>query len=586
MKATGSDWRADYFTSSNCNIYSCLFTPACNFRKPLRPPGPASSGGTRPPKSAGVNLLLLEDNWELPILSKMSAMKFACLLIAILLLAPGRGESSTITSPGEPYEFHYENVLGTSLEIKVVAASSTQSEAAEQTVLAEIEREAHILSSWDPQSEFSNWFGTSGQPVRISPELFEVLGLFDQWRELTHGALDASAETITRAWKRAAAEKRMPTPDELSAAVAGVQKVHWRLDPANRTATHTSDTPLAMNSFVKSYIAGRAADKALTTSGAQGLVVNIGGDIVVRGNWRELVDISDPRSDAENGAPIAHLAIRDRAVATSGDYRRGVEISGRHYSHIVDPRTGMPADQIISSTVVARTAAEAGALATALSVLTPEESSRLAASLPGVEYLLVRKNGERIVSSGWSSYEAAPVQHVAALRPQATFEKVAAQSKITQWDQKCELAITIELNLIEGYRVHRPYVAVWIEDENHAPVRTVALWFAKYKYLHELRAWSRDESLRSVSEDTHVMNSVSSATRPPGKYTFRWDGKDDSGNLVKPGKYSVMIEAAREHGTYQLMHQEMDFNGLPNKLQLTGDVEIASATLDYHKIEK
>ena len=102
--------------------------------------------------------------------------------------------------------------------------------------------------------------------------------------------------------------------------------------------------------------------------------------------------------------------------------------------------------------------------------------------------------------------------------------------------------------------------------------------------LNELRAWSREESMRSVSEDTHIMNSVSSATRPPGKYTFRWDGKDDFGKPVKAGKYTVMIEAAREHGTYQLMHQEIDFNGSPKQFQLPGDVEIASATLDYHKI--
>jgi hypothetical protein len=271
-------------------------------------------------------------------------------------------------------------------------------------------------------------------------------------------------------------------------------------------------------------------------------------------------------------------------VATSGDYRRGVEIGGRHYSHIVDPRTGMPADQIISSTVIAQSPAEAGALATALSVLTPEESSRLVASMPGVEYLLVKKNRERIVSNGWSAFEATPAAHAAALRPAAAYEQVAARSSASQWDPKYELTVAIELSLIEGYRVHRPYVAVWIEDEEHAPVRTIALWFAKYKYLRELRAWSREESMRSVSEDTHVMNSVSSATRPPGKYTFKWDGRDDFGNVVKAGKYSVMIEAAREHGSYQLMHQEMDFNGSPRQFQLPGDVEIASATLDYHKI--
>ena len=333
-------------------------------------------------------------------MSGTTLLKFTLLLVASLVPAPSRGGSSTTSRHDKLYVFHYENVLGTSLEIKVAASSSTQSEKAKEVVLAEIDRESRILSSWDPHSEFSNWFRKKDQPVKISPELFEVLSLFDKWRGLTYGALDASAETITRVWKRAAAENRLPTQSELDAAVASVRSVHWRLDAANRTATHTSDVPLALNSFVKSYIAGHAAEKAQTATGAQGLVVNIGGDLVVTGDWNEPVDVADPKSDAENDAPIARLLVRDRAVATSGDYRRGVEIGGRHYSHIVDPRTGMPADQIISSTVIAHSPAEAGALATALSILTTEERSRLVAAWPGVEYLLVKKNGERIASGG------------------------------------------------------------------------------------------------------------------------------------------------------------------------------------------
>ncbi|HEV7968103.1 MAG TPA: DUF2271 domain-containing protein [Candidatus Acidoferrales bacterium] len=504
-------------------------------------------------------------------------------LFAVILLLPCWVGSATTSTHDKLYVFNYENVLGTSLEIRVGASSVAQSEKAEKAVVTEIERESRILSSWDSDSEFSNWFRTMGQPVRISPELFEVLSLFDKWRGRTHGALDASAEAITRVWKRAAAEKRLPSRAELDTAVASVRRVHWQLDPVNRTATHMSDAPLALNSFVKSYIAGRAAETALRASGAQGLVVNIGGDLVVRGDWTEPVNVADPKSDAENGAPIARLFIRDRAVATSGDYRRGVEIGGRHYSHIVDPRTGMPADRIISSTVIARNPADAGALATALSVLSPEESADLIGSMAGVEYLLVEKNGDRIMSAGWNSYEAALSSRVAASQP-ADYKMVAARPASSLWDSKYELTVTIELSLIEGYRVHRPYVAVWIEDEHHAPVRTIALWFGKYKFLNELRAWSREESMRSVSDDTHVMNSVSSATRPPGKYTFKWDGKDDLGNFVAAGKYTVMIEGVREHGSYQLMHQEIDFNGSPKQFQLPGGVEIASATLDYHKI--
>ena len=513
-------------------------------------------------------------------------MKSTLLLAAILLLVPSLGESTTVSAYDELYVFHYENVLGTSLELKIVAPSPAQSEQIEKVALAEIDREAHILSSWDADSEFSRWFRTMDQPVHVSPELFEVLGLFDEWRNRTHGALDASAEMISRVWKNAAGEKRLPSEAELRTAVAGVRRVHWKLDSVNRTATHTSDVPLALNSFVKSYIAGRAADAALTTSGARAVVVNIGGDLVIRGEWIEPVAVSNPESDAENGIPVARLLISNRAVATSGDYRRGVEIQGRHYSHIVDPRTGMPADEIISSTVFAPTPADAGALATALSVLTAAESARLVASIPGAEYMLVKRNGEKVMSSGWSSLEAPSSPQTAAMRPAAYFQKMAAQSGVPIWNSQYELTISIELSQFAGFRVRRPYVAVWIEDERHVPVRTISIWFDKPRFLRDMYAWSRAENSLSAGDAAHVIGSVSSATRPPGKYTFRWDRKDDYGQPVKAGKYNVMIEAAREHGTDQLMHQEIDFNGSPKQLQLAGGVEIASASLDYHKISQ
>jgi thiamine biosynthesis lipoprotein len=513
-------------------------------------------------------------------MTKVISIMFSAMLLAALCV---RG-SSTISPSAPPHVFHYENVLGTSLELKILVASDAQSERAAAAVLAEIDRENKILSSWDPNSEFGHWFKTVDRPVHVSPELFEVLKLFDQWRERTQGALDASAETITRVWQTAAAQHRLPSKPELRAAVAKVQRVHWKLDAANRTATHMSNAPLAMNSFVKSYIAGRSADAALAVPGVRGIVVNIGGDLVVRGDLAEAIDVGDPKSDAENGVPIAQLIVRNRTIATSGDYRRGVQIAGQHYSHIVDPRTGMTADEIISSTVVAPNPADAGALATAFSVLSPEESRRVAATIPGVEYLLVRNTGERVASKGWSSLEVSRVPPAPPNRTVHKFQLVAQQAPESMWDPTFELIVGIELSHINGFRVNRPYVAVWIEDEGHLPVRTIALWFAKYRFLSELRSWSRTEELRSNSEDTHVMNSVSSATRPPGKYSFRWDGKDDFGRPVKAGKYTVQIEASREHGTYQLMRQDMDFSGVPAQFQLPGGVEIASAFLDYHKI--
>ena len=114
-------------------------------------------------------------------------------------------------------------------------------------------------------------------------------------------------------------------------------------------------------------------------------------------------------------------------------------------------------------------------------------------------------------------------------------------------------------------------------------MRTLALWFDKERWLPDLKQWYRDERLRALAEGNDITASVSSATRPPGKYSLKWDGKDQNGKPVKAGRYTVCIEAAREHGTYQVIRQEVDFNGKPQQFQLPGNIEVASAALDYRK---
>jgi hypothetical protein len=125
-------------------------------------------------------------------------------------------------------------------------------------------------------------------------------------------------------------------------------------------------------------------------------------------------------------------------------------------------------------------------------------------------------------------------------------------------------------------------VAIWAEDENHAPVRTICLWHGSNRYLPELKSWYLKYRERYTT-DNNFSSSVTSATRSAGKYTVKWDGKDDEGNFVKPGKYTIKIEASREHGTYQLMRQEIEFDEKPKQMNLTGNIEISSASMDYRK---
>jgi thiamine biosynthesis lipoprotein ApbE len=463
--------------------------------------------------------------------------------------------------------------------MKVAAASPEVAEDAEEMALAEISRESGILSSWDKQSEFSRWFATRNQAVPVSRELFEVLSLFETWGERTSGALNPAAEVATQTWKAAASAGREPSLAERGTAVAEMRGEHWKLDRESQTATHLDGTPLAMNSFVKSYIMDRAVTAAMRVDGVTAVVLNIGGDVVIRGAWSEPVCLADPRSDAENSMPVARLAVKDRAVATSGSYRRGFDIGGRHYSHIIDPRTGATADEILSATVTSPRPVEAGALATAFCVLPVKESRRVAERSPGVEYLLITASGRQVASAGWDRYLAG--MPVAAMMLAAKPASVLAATA-GGFDGGYELTVNLELALLGG-GARRPYVAVWIEDKDKFPVRTLALWYQKERWLPDLRAWYRDDRMRAMAEGNDITATVASATRPSGRYTLKWDAKDNAGKPVRPGQYTVCIEAAREHGTYQIIRQEMEFTSAPKKIDLPGNQEIASASLDYRK---
>ena len=128
--------------------------------------------------------------------------------LALALTSVG---SSTGSTREQVFTSRYENVLGTSLDLKVSSSSGVQAKRAEAAVLDEMNRESRILSSWSQDSEFSRWARTHNQPIAVSPTLFDVLGLYDQWRVRTNGALNASAGEVIGVWKNAERARRLPS---------------------------------------------------------------------------------------------------------------------------------------------------------------------------------------------------------------------------------------------------------------------------------------------------------------------------------------------------------------------------------------
>lgn len=485
---------------------------------------------------------------------------------------------------GEEYVAFHENILGTSLELRLRADSAGAAGRGEDRVLAEIDRLARIFSGYDPTSEFARWQGSTGTPTALSPELFDLLGASDRWRELSGGAFDPRVEILTRLWAASAKQDRLPTTEELAAALDRLGRPAWVLEDESRTARRLGDTPLTLNAIAKGFLVGRACEAALRPgSGVTGVLVNLGGDLRVAGEMSTRIGVADPRRDSESTPPIALIQVGGgRSVASSGGYQRGLRIRGKWYSHIFDPRTGLPADGVLGATVVSADAADADALATTLCVLPVAEGLRLADSLPGVACLIMTAGGKVETNARWAEV-ARPLPAPAAPRP----ANGPRDDDRPAWDDAFELMVSFEINDadmgVRGYR--RPYIAIWIEDEEERPVRTLTLWIKGngLRWLSDLKRWYREDKARKQADDTDLVATISRATRAPGQYQVLWDGKDDQGQPVKQGRYTLCIEAARERGTYQIIRKPLTLADQPLAEELKGNVEIKSAALEYRR---
>ena len=477
----------------------------------------------------------------------------------------------------EPYVLHHENVLGTSFELRVWADSPEIASTAEETALAEIDRMARIVSTYDPRSEFRQW-QAAGQPQKLSPELTGLLRSCDRWQARTKNAFHPGIERISRIWQGAETENRLPDEARLSAEVIRLQQPPWIW--TETAVTPQSGYPVSFNAIAKGLIVDSACLAVKKLTGVEAVTVTIGGDLRCSGNVTQAVSIPSPRPELTSGLELARIVVTNRAVATSSASYRGFTIQNQRYSHLIDPRTGHPVDHLLSATVVANSAEEADVLATACSVLSVEESLELVGSLDQVECLLVDRDGQHHQSPGWIALAQADGDKPA--------EKRKAEAKDPEpWNGGYELKVDLEINQAnEGRRYRRPYVAMWVEDKDGVQVKTLLLWVQTGKgqrWIPDLKRWYRGDRTRKAAEGTDLVELVSEATRKPGQYSLVWKGTDNTEKLVAPGEYTVYIEVAREHGTYQIMQKKVTFGDKPFSEKFEANVEIKAASIEYRQ---
>ena len=280
---------------------------------------------------------------------------------------------------------HIEGVLGTSLELQVLADSKLTTQIAETRVLNEILRLEQVYSSFLADSELNRW-QTAGHGIP-SADLAWLLLEAEKWLTQSDGAFHPGIESVQMAYKNAVPNALML--EQLRLALKA-PLFDWR----NAEVHKLTSLNLNFNSLAKGRIADMACRAASELEGVENVLINLGGDLRHSGNQPIEVSIAHPFSSADNAIPLTQIKIQNQGVATSGHTHRG--------AHLYDPRTARPINQIAQVTVIAANAASADVLATIFCVLEPQRSLQFTESSQ-IACLLVANDGQIYTNAQFKS---------------------------------------------------------------------------------------------------------------------------------------------------------------------------------------
>jgi thiamine biosynthesis lipoprotein len=287
--------------------------------------------------------------------------------------------------------------MGTTFQVKTYAGRRLSEGALKEKIELRLEELNRVFSTYRPDSEISrfNRFDRTGERFSISDDFTRVMETAARIHRLTDGAWDGTVDPLVRLWgfHDKGDHLQIPAGNEIQAQKKRVSFGAIDLLAGGFLVKSRPDVTLDLASIAKGY----AVDAIASLLNSEGLgrhLVEIGGEVLATGGkpdgsrWK--VGINRPEKGAPLDSVYRVVALTDRAMATSGDYRNFFVRDGIVYTHVIDPRTGYPVQTgVVSASVTADNCAFADGLATALMVLAPDEGLRLVERLKGVECMLV-----------------------------------------------------------------------------------------------------------------------------------------------------------------------------------------------------
>jgi len=249
------------------------------------------------------------------------------------------------------------DAMGSTYSIALYGYDRVKMEAAVDAAFDEVRRLDELLSNYQPGSQWSEVNGNAAtKPVLVSPELFQMLSACLEYSRESEGAFDITVGPLMKVWGFYKGSGHLPHKPEIAAALAKVGYRHIRLDPAARTVRF--DRPgveMDPGGVGKGYAVDRMVEVLRQNGVRTAMVAGSGSSIYGMGappdeplGWP--VKIKDPR---DNRKTLAEVWLKDSSMSTSGSYEKFFRAEGRVYAHIMDPRTGYPAQGSISVSVIA-----------------------------------------------------------------------------------------------------------------------------------------------------------------------------------------------------------------------------------------
>ena len=266
------------------------------------------------------------------------------------------------------------------------------------TLWQECGRYEHLLSHTVSGSDVDRINRAGGETVQVDPETWAILQRATEISRLTDGAFSVTIAPLSTLWDFTGDTPRMPDDAQRFAALPLVDDTRLVLGEDN-TVTLPEGMSIDLGGIAKGYIADRLSE--MVRGKVSGATLNFGGNVYALGNAPGAegfnIGIAHPQSPDQ---AIAAIRVTDRSVVTSGTYQRCFEKDGKTYHHILDPRTGLPAETgLVSASIVAESSMTADALATACIALGEEDALRLLDAM-GYDGLLIREDMTIVTTPG------------------------------------------------------------------------------------------------------------------------------------------------------------------------------------------